>query len=235
MPYKKSAARRGFETDLAKQIAMIRSAGPTKIPDPDVRAYILSSAVALSSVAMEIYLETLVTQWISAVRARGIAHSQFSKELRWFVVFQSLLKVHFEKFSVTKNEGAFLEAMKKAWGGPNWDLFDETRAISPGTNLNLAIERKRYPSPDNLKTVFRRLGIPDIFNQLNRYAKTDVEALLSSFNDVRNNFAHSGVLVGFSVRDVVKTVRDLNRIVNAVDRAYFKHVAATCGLGCWTT
>lgn len=233
MPYSKSSARRAFEWELAKQVAMIRSVGPTKIPNQDVRAYVLSSAVALSSVAMELYLETLVSTWITKVRVGGTLHIHFPKELRWFIVFHSILKGPTERYAGLKDERVFLESVKKAWGAPNWDLLDDTKAIAATTQLSLLIDRKRYPSPDNIKVVFRRLGVPNLFGQLNKTAKTDVEALLTSFNDVRNNFAHSGILVGFSVRDIVKTVRNLDRIVNAIDRAFFKHVIATYGQACW--
>ncbi|MEJ1973199.1 MAG: HEPN domain-containing protein [Lacunisphaera sp.] len=233
MPYSKSSARRDFEVELARQIAMIRSVGPTKIPNQDVRAYVLSSAVALCSVAMELYLETLVSTWITKVRAAGTLHNQFPKELRWFIVFQSILKGPAERFVALKDERTFLDTVTKAWGAPNWELLDDAKAIAATTQLSLVVARKRYPSPDNIKLVFRRLGIPNLFSQLNKTAKTDVEALLTSFNDVRNNFAHSGVLVGFSVRDIVKTVRNLDRIVNSIDRAFFKHVVATYGQACW--
>jgi hypothetical protein len=55
----------------------------------------------------------------------------------------------------------------------------------PTLNAKQIHTDKKYPSPDNIKRLFNRLGIDKVFDKLNAKAKADVKANLQSFNDIR--------------------------------------------------
>jgi hypothetical protein len=233
MPYQKGKARLTFETDISRELLLLRRASASKVRDVDLRGYLLSSIIAKGSVALELYLEKIFSDWFSKIQSVPAKNRLISGQLRVFLLTHKHVNDHLLRFLAMKDEGIYLDAVGGSLGAPEWRMFDDAANV-PNTDMMSVIENRRYPSPKNIRRVFRRIGIPNVFAQLNAAGRTDIEALIRSYNDVRNDFAHDGVIVGVNAADVRKKLRDLGRIVNAVDRVMHRFVYQTCGAAFWT-
>jgi hypothetical protein len=105
----------------------------------------------------------------------------------------------------------------------------------PAFSIASVYADRKYPSPKNLRRLFNRLGLPNIFALLNRLARRDTEALLTSFNDLRTEMAHSGMPVGLSSGDIRHRIKDVQLVVGCIDRTFYSHVCGPVGFQCWVS
>ncbi|MBC7837677.1 MAG: hypothetical protein H7Y39_03410 [Nitrospiraceae bacterium] len=110
------------------------------------------------------------------------------------------------------------------WGMSNVDPQGETINLAWASasykrilDASVLVESKGYPSSENLKIVFHKLGV-SIFTECNRKMRTDVAALIDSIGDLRSEMAHLGVPSGITENDVEKKIKDLRNIVVTIDR-----------------
>lgn len=232
MPYRKSKARLVFEADISRELVLLRRAGATKIKDLDLRGYVLSSVISKGSVSLELYLEKVFSDWFAKLRTVPAANSVISPQLRAFLITHKHVNEHLMRFLAMKDEGVYLDAVAGTLAAPEWQMLDAASNI-PNADLMSVIREKRYPSPKNIRRVFRRIGVQNFRSKLNSAGRTDIEALIQSYNDVRNDFAHDGIIVGANATDIRKKLRDLIRVVNAIDRVLHKFVHDTCGGAFW--
>jgi hypothetical protein len=233
MPYRKSKARLAFEADIARELALLRRAGASKIRDVDLRGYVLSSIVSKGSVSLELYLEKIFSDWFTKLTTVPAKNRVMSPQLRVFLITHKHVNDHVARFLAMKDEGVYLDSVAGTLALPEWQTFDDSANV-PNADLMCVIREKRYPSPKNIRRVFRRIGVQNVFAQLNAAAHTNVEALVQSYNDVRNDFAHDGVIVGVNAADIRKKLRDLVRVANSIDRVLHKFVHQSCGAAFWT-
>lgn len=233
MLYRKSAARRALETDISRELVLLRRAGASKISDVDLRGYVLSSIIAKGSVSLELYLEKVFSDWFARLQAVPAKNHVIPPQLRVFLITHKHVSDHLARFLVMKDEGVYLDAVAGTLTAPEWQTFDIAGNVPPADMMSV-IEKRCYPSPKNIRRVFRRIGVQNVFAKINAAGRTNVEALIQSYNDVRNDFAHDGVIVGVNAKDIRRKLGDLVRIVNAVDRVLHKFVHQTCGAAFWT-
>jgi hypothetical protein len=95
------------------------------------------------------------------------------------------------------------------------------------------IADKSYPSVKNVKRMFKRIGITNVFTRLKMRLKFDVELEIFSLNGLRGSLAHSGLSGSLSYRDVKGHVKRIQQIVAAMDRESFYHLRGTCPITIW--
>jgi len=138
----------------------------------------------------------------------------------------------YKRFGFDENEASFLPALAKLLGSPHFQ-FSKDGEVIPAFQVMRFYTGVKYPSPKNLRRLFRRLGIDPLFSGLSAIAKRDVESLLTSFNDVRTEMAHEGMPVGLSVGDIKMRIKDIALVVGYIDRLFYNHVRKTTGPACW--
>jgi hypothetical protein len=90
-----------------------------------------------------------------------------------------------------------------------------------------------YPSPENLRKLFRRLGIKDVFSEMDRVSKKNTGQLLRSLHDARATLAHEGVPPGWAPSDFAAKLADLTTVAGSIDRVFSKWTTANVGRACW--
>jgi hypothetical protein len=232
MPYHYSRARKQFVADLAVIASALGDAFSAKCSSVIVREFALCSAVVLTSAKVESYLETLVADWGKAVLGRGLKTDKLHRHTRAFLLNDPAIEKVYRRLGFDGNEATFLPALAHLLGSSPFQFSKDGETI-PAFQVMRVYTDVKYPSPRNLRKLFRRLGIDPVFHRLNAIAKRDVESLLTSFNDVRTEMAHQGMPVGLSVGDIKMRIKDVSFVVGYIDRLFYGHVCKTTGAACW--
>lgn len=95
-------------------------------------------------------------------------------------------------------------------------------------NSAVIVGNRKYPSVKNIKAIFNRIGVPNIFHRLNAITKRDSEKVLQSFLDIRQAIAHQSP-PNLTYPDVRSYIRNVQGIVRALDRILYTHGR------CWRT
>lgn len=234
MAYHYSRARKQFNAELAVINSALRGAYSAKYPVGKVREFALCSAVILTSAKVETYVETLVADWGRSVLGNGLKTNDLPRHTRAFLLNEPSIEKIYRRLGFDANEANFLPALSQMLGSAIFQFAKDGEAV-PAFQIRRVYADVKYPSPNNLRKLFRRLGIDRVFHALNAIAHRDVEALLTSFNDTRTEMAHNGMPVGLSVADIKAKIRDISLVVGYIDRLFYRHVCATTGSICWTS
>lgn len=233
MPYSYSGARKQYIAELAIISATLKDAFSAKHLARSVKEYALCSAVILTSAKVETYLETLVSDWCRAILANALLTDALPVNTRAFLLNHPAIESAYRKFAYRQDESEFLPDLGKLVGSNIFDFANNGQRV-PAFQANRVYSDSKYPSPKNIKRLFRRCGIDPVFPKLNAIAKKDVENLITSFNDVRTEMAHEGMPVGLSASDVRARIADARSFVGYIDRLFYAHVLKTTGGACWT-
>jgi hypothetical protein len=134
-------------------------------PSVIVREFALCSAVILTSAKLETYLETLVADWGKAVVGRGLKMHKLSRHTRAFLLNEPAIEKIYRRYGYDHDEERFLPALALLLGARLFD-FAKDREDIPAFDINRVYSGVKYPAPQNLRKLFRRLGIHPLFPQL---------------------------------------------------------------------
>jgi hypothetical protein len=234
MPYTKSRARKIFETEVDQMISVIRDAYSSKNNSADVKVYVLSSAVMLCTAKLEVYLEDLVNDWVHRINSSNQKCKSLPSNLRAHCLNNGSVMSAYRQYIALNDEMTFLENIGNALSAKSYVIGVDDESV-PKLNPKQIHSGKKYPSPDNVKQLFNRLGIDRIFQKVNTKAKADIKASLQSFNDIRTAVAHQGIPVGANDRDIKNRLREMKRVVLYIDKLFYVHVCKYTGSATWTT
>jgi hypothetical protein len=232
MAYTRSRARKQFDIDVIEILSTIRTAHSSQCSSPAIRTFALCAAVLLCSARFESYIEDLIGNWGRLVTTQAVTTERLPRRLRAFLLNQPAVVAAYRAFIVDNDELSFLSKLETLIGQAHYEFALDGRPLPPFSVRLLYADRK-YPSPKNLKRLFDRLGLRNSFGAMNALARRDTEGMLTSFNDLRTEMAHTGMPVGLSVGDIRQRIKDMQIIVGCIDRMFYRHVCGSVGSACW--
>ncbi|MCK4825000.1 hypothetical protein KA005_55135 [bacterium] len=231
MPYKSSLSRKDFiqETNQILETSRKASLKKTGIPNPAIDM-ILQAAIFKTSAHLEEYLKSTVSDWIFNALENDSSAKTLPDELRWFFISNSYLN-EYKRFIYTNDESRLITDLKVKKENL---LHDDSQAISGLIHPMVILGNRKYPSIKNIKSLFNRIGISNIFQKIDKKTHRAFEPILRSFLDVRESIAHQNP-PNLTLKDVVDHIRNIQILVSAIDRVLFSHVVACHGSQCWRT
>lgn len=223
MPYIKSSAKRTLDNEIDSMILVIKATYRT-VRDPEIQKYVLSSCMMLGSAKLEVYFEDVIDGWILNINNAGLKASDIPNNLKALYLNQVFLKSAFKNLIIMDtNESEYIDLISRNLGH---NIFNLTRLNErlPLLESRKVYEKKKYPSPDNIKALFKRIGINNMLNELNRDARADIQRLIESYNDLRSEIAHSGIPVGINDKDVINKLTLLKKVAFHIDRVFLRHI-----------
>lgn len=233
MPYSRSRARKRFEAEISQVLGALREAFSSKCSSPQVRELAMYGAILLASAKVESYIEDLIADWGSSVRSSAPTTEKLPTRMRAYLLNRPELLSAYRKFVCFQDEREFLSEVESFVGGTHYEFGIDTRSV-PTFDTELVYKDRKFPSPRNIKRLFDRFGFTNVFGDLNRVSKRDVEALLTSFNDLRNEMAHVGKPVGLTHTDIRDRINEVQSIVGYIDRVFYQHTCKSVGNAYWT-
>lgn len=231
MPYAKSLALKGFYSETNAILLASRNASYKKsgIPNPALDM-ILQAAIFKTSAYLEEYIKNCINDWLHTAIQRNCISSSLPDELRWYCITKEHLGAY-KSFINNSDESRLLSAIKSK---PINKLLDDNCPIKNLINPLGVVGDRKYPSIRNLKRLFTRIGISNIFDRVNRKTKKNYIPLVQSFLDIRQAIAHQGP-PNLTYIDVKNYIKNIQGFVSAIDRILFSHVSNCHGMHCWRT
>lgn len=233
MPYRLSRARREFESEVTQLVEDLRVAHKSAGVSSAVRSHVTCSCVLLCMARLEGYIQDVVSEWVRRLGRGATVAASLPATLRALYLHDGAIVSAYKHYLLSGDESRFLDAVSRTLGSSSLQLASDV-AVVPFLEPKRATAKK-YPSPDNVKRLFARLGIPNVFQQLNMSSRSDLKNALQSFNDVRTAVAHDGVPPGSSYKDIKRQLLEMKQLVAHMDRLLYGHAVRYGGPGNWPT
>jgi len=230
MPYKKSQARVDFETgskslkQVAKKVSY--NSSPLKY---EQKLLIYQSTMFLMSAKLEEYTKTLIEDLIFSYKSNNALMSDIPENIRTKTLIDNQLS-HYKNYTHNSDERKLIDKINctKAY----YDVLDLTSSFSNSINSHIVIATNKYPSVKNLKILYLRIGILDIFKGIAKRGKKDFKSLLESFLSIREAIAHQEAPV-LTNQDVERHINNLIEMINNIDRVVYSHINEISGEKYW--
>lgn len=234
MPYTKSQARKTFDAEIDKMISVIKSTFNNTAISSDTKQYVLSCCVMLGTAKIEVYIEDFFDAWVGKINTTALTSSNLPNNLKALYINQPFLNNGFKNLIIENSESKYFDTVADQLGNSNFHLTDLTKPL-PRLDARRIYQNKKYPSPDNVETLFKRIGINKVFNELNKSAQADLKNVLKSFNDIRTSVAHDGIPVGINNTDIINNLKQIKHLLYHIDKTLFKHINKHTTNATWTT
>ena len=231
MPYTKSLARKDFEIVISDLKALSYSASLIKNKIPyDIQQCVYRNAIFQASSALEMYVKTILEDWIHQLHKHNHPLAMLPKELV-FLTIGKKQKEAFKKYLINDSESDLVSGLMSLNTLPNY--FDETTLVRDAIRAHEHINDKKYPSHKNIVTIFKRFGIKDIMKSIQIRGKKDYKKILESFSDIRTEIAHQYPSSSLTITDIKTQLYSILNLVSMVDTEMYWHVIKTSDINCW--
>ena len=232
MTYSKSLPLRTFIIEIDAMISVIKSSYRNKSISSDTKKYVLGCSVMLCSAKVEVYIEDFFDTWVSRINASALTSDSLPNNLKTLYLNQPFLNNAYKKLIMENSEPKYIDLLKDELSNVYFNLTDPTKLL-PRLYPKIIYQNKKYPSPENLIALYNRIGIGNIFMQINALSRSDLKSLLVSFNSIRTAFSHNGIPVGINDRDIIASLKSMKRVISFIDRAVYNHINIHSSIITW--
>jgi hypothetical protein len=145
-------------------------------------------------------------------------------------VAKNRLSQHFSALAYTSDEGRFLRKIERETD--LWPFLQGSAHIPATFDGGVVFSERKYPSPKNIKVMFSRIGVDNVFDQISKRINADAEYRLESFNSIRTALAHANP-PQLTYIDVKRNIGQIQEFVAAVDRIIHKTLSSSIGTSVW--
>jgi len=231
MSYKKSKARKEFEVTSNELISMAKQVSYKRANlSYEHKNMIFQSSIVLLCSSLEEYLRLFIENLFFSYKTNKAKLSEIPQNLRTFALFQKQ-KTIFENYIYARDEVKTLEKLKVS----NKDLYsviDDDIILLNQIDSKIVVNDRKYPSPKNLKILYNRLGVNNIFNETNKTGKKNYEFQLRSFLDIRETIAHQES-TDLTIDDIKRNFENIRDFLDKLDRVSYKYVCRYSGHKFW--
>lgn len=230
MPYIRSSFRNEFDTIVDEYICIIKEADKNTLLTQKLKNSVLASSVFQVSSAMENYLKDIISNWIFEIKKCCFDDISIPDEMKAIVLLKSQQDIYRKYLVSTTGERESLQLMIG-----KLDLISKVSSqnILQVLNENVLVNDKKYPSNSNIRQLFNRIGIKDIFQELDRIGRYDSKMFLTSFMDIRTEIAHSNSHNNLNASDVIIKLNGMKTLIGHIDRILHKHILTYSLPSCW--
>ncbi len=231
MPYSRSRARREFETNYIKLLSLARQISYKNVKlSYDHKNMIYQSSMVLLCSSLEEYLRVFIEDMFYRYRTNGASLSEIPLNPRTFSLFHKQRTIY-EAFIHNRDETKVLEKLKIS--NPSlYAVIDDNEIYTNHVDAKSIVNDKKYPSPKNIKILYNRIGVKNIFSETNRIGKKDYDFILRSFLDVRETIAHQES-TDLTFEDVKRNFENIKDFLDKLDRTTYKHICNVSGQRFW--
>lgn len=232
MPYSISAARKTTNLDFREIKSRIRKSQHKKV-EPTIREYVIAASIFLAHATLENYISDIFSSFAKGLQSSPIRGSEIPENLQAHLFLNKIDKTKIYGTAIgTHSEIDSLTSISKSLKTHAGTVVDNSTTIFRFTGKDIFTNHK-YPSVDNIKKIFHRIGEPKIFTRLDIVLKSNSQSLLESLGSLRTQLAHTGQIPGISPTDVIKRIEDVEQFISAIDRVMYKLVTSFSNQNIW--
>lgn len=232
MAYIKSSARSSFEDAISSLMEQKKAALKTGRRNHELCQLVYRAIIFQSSAALEEYLHDLLANWLYMLEQRQLTLREVPKEILALVIKRKQ-EPHFRKFLYDNDEACLLRSIIS--DQESAELYGADSGAGLVNMPKYLIYGKKYPSVNNVSSLFARFGILNIFERVGKSGKKDYKKLLQSFGDIRTEIAHQYPARDLTEADLKNQLDFLKGFVKDIDRVVYREVVQISGRLCWRT
>ncbi|MGV2495772.1 HEPN domain-containing protein [Pelagerythrobacter aerophilus] len=223
-------AREAAENRIKILEKTVRQAGIKKLGVPtNLQKAVFYNCVFQLCAVLEDYLSGLIKQWYSRLHINDRDISRYPDETIKFLMLRKL-EAKFKNYLLNSDEVNAIRRLNAEYGYLR-NLFTSRPQDAQYVGSSI-VSGKKFPSPDNLKILFYRIGKPDLHGKMSARLGQDFEIALQAFLDVRNAIAHE-FPPDITQVDAIRYVNEIRRWIHALDRELCSHICKTSELADW--
>ena len=230
MAYRRSIFRNEFDNYTDTHINVVLESCDKNDISQELKNSVLAAAIFQVSAAMENYLKDIISNWIFEIKKCNYSDLNIPIEMKAIILLKMQQDIYKKYFMGNNGEISSLNSMISK-------IEDINKINSDGIlqilNVGSIVNDKKYPSINNIIQLFNRLGIKNIFNEVNKLGRYDSKLFLTSFMDVRTEIAHSTQRTYFNANDVIDKLNRIKKLVGFFDRILYKFVMKKSISCCW--
>jgi hypothetical protein len=230
MAYSKSRSRCSFEELLKKLLLLSRTASYKSSGFSYEHQNLIYQAAIFSICAgIEEYSKNFFEDYIFECTRGEVKLDKLPINLRLMSLLRGQKDI-FKQHLFNGNEAKTL--IKMASSMSVYEVLEDDSVLNRSIVAGTVLGTNKYPSIKNLKIVYNRIGIEDIFLELHRKSRSDITSQLSSFLDIREAISHQ-TPSSLTYTDIKRHLSNLKNIINYLDRIKYSHLSKISGAGCW--
>jgi hypothetical protein len=228
MGYRKSSFRKDFDlriSDLSKKSGLAQR---TCVVSLGLTELVFRCTVFEACAAQEEYVKLISENWIRQIVANGHT-TRIPRRVRMFFLMNQVAPA----VSAFNFKGDEKKTLKKfVTDSGITPISDDKMALPLFLKPNTIHKNCSYPSIDNLRKLFHRLGVDDIIELISARTRRDAELMIQDFQSVRTAIAHSSP-PPLTINDVKRHLNSSKILIEQIDRILFSHTCKTIGRTHW--
>ena len=229
MSYSNSLSLKDFRTEIKSILSTSRNSTYKYINlSTPAKEMIFQAAIFKTSALIEEYLKNIIYDWIYNIKKNSLTADTLPENLRFYFLSYKHLGAY-QSFIQNKDERKLINKFKE--NSVN-NLFYDDQILSNEINARDIIQANKYPSVKNIKKLFQRLGVKNVFDLVSAKTKKQFPQSLQSFLDVREAIAHQNP-PQLTYNDVKNNIETVDKFVSALDRIFFSIIIKNQGEKCW--
>jgi hypothetical protein len=227
--YLRSTALDELETGLNEQQQALKLVAHPSKQAPLLKNYVIGATVMFSSAALENYLTDIFSNYAQGICSKIKRIGICPEQTTGWIFINSGVEQDFKRYLYTGDENDFISRMGIRLKTEVAAKQDDFYSINQFRDFT----KKCYPSTKNIKLMFKRIGIPNIFVRLSARAHRNIENEVESLNAIRGQFAHVGVLGTVSYKDTKNLIKSVRSIACLIDKEFFYHLRESNCVDIW--
>lgn len=229
MAYSKSRARVEFETGSKSLTLLARTISyKSSALSYEHKLMIYQSSIFLLSAKIEEYTKTLIEDIFFKYRSQNALLTAIPNNIKTKTLVDYQFS-HYKNFNYNADERKLLD--KLSIDKSVYSLINGLN-VNNALNASIIIATNKYPSVKNLKILYHRIGISDIFTEIAKRARRDFIPLLDSFLSIREAIAHQGA-PPITFVDLKRQFENIIDLINYIDRIVYSHIISSSGQDYW--
>ena len=233
MSYTKSNARVVFESFTTQLMSLATSTNKINAAffSYGHKNLVYQSIFVSLCSAIEEYHKTIIEDWFYQLKASNVPMAKIHDNTRLFCLLFGT-EQDFKNFLFDRdNEKKTIEklVLKKSILKK---CIDDNEHFDMDWLARNVWSNKKYPSTKNITTLYNRLGISNIFEELKKLKHKDYKMQLDSLLSIRESIAHVGA-GAVTFYDVKKHVNFVKEFVYLLDKELYKHCCRVAGSAYW--
>lgn len=232
MVYRKSSARIDFERKSNDLLKLTQSISYKKVKiSYNHKNLTYQATIVLLSSAFEEYLRAIVEALVYQFQSQAAKMNALHPNMRTYVLLSRQVE-EYKGFLLNKKGEKNAINRLSAKKSDLYAVLDDNQECSRHILAKEIINGRKYPSPENLIILYNRLGISNIFDEIGKKGHRDYRTMLDAFNGIRSTIAHTSE-VTLTIGDINRWIRDINDVINRLDRVLFSHCCKYSGVQYW--
>lgn len=239
MTYKKSAPKREFELQIASlksDIKLAKKLSAKALFEEASHAYQISQCVYRNAVfqcssSLEQFIKDILDLWLHNLAKLKKPISALPEEFITYLKVKKNIN-DYKSFIIYNDESALIKKIMSD-KAEHIKYYTDTTCISTIGSIGWVVNDKKYPSIENIKKLFQRFGIDDIYSLMQRKFHRDFRADIKTLSDTRTAIAHQYPSPPLTDTDTIRLLERVLLFVSKIDRALYHHVKKTSGLDIW--